>query len=1130
MIRASMRPPFGRRFPLLLAAAASTLSPAAVPSAADWSKLQTARNVGLASLEEGNLAEAGKRFEEVRRLAPTEPLGFANGAVAAMRAKDLASAGKLLAEARRLAPADPRVAALAGVLAEQGAQTDAAIEAYERAAAGDPRDLPSRWSAARLLADKPGSRPRAIRALEDALEQAPANVFLLLRLSELRRAEGDRSGAEAALEKAVQESGGTAASDDKLERFFAEAKTAFAAGDMTAAALKSRVVENLLRTSARYQQARHDVEPGVVGLPLEDWTPAVAEKIRARPAAIPVRFVARRDEALAALPDVTDVRVSGLESRDLAFVCASGIVIARAADGFRPGAPIPGSKGARSLELADVGNTGQLDVIVPGSLLRSGTGGWNRTALPAGERVVPLDVDSDGDLDLYVVSTSGDRLLRNNLDDTFADVTASALPPGTASLAAAVADFDRDGDPDLVLAKSGGGLRLLDNRRGGRLAERPANLPAAGAVTGIAAGDLDGDGRPDLVFTSESTASVARNRGDGTFAAPQAIAAGGVPLLFDFDNDGALDLLLSSPRGTTLWRNGGSGDFTRVDADLPAAVAAEAVDLDGDGDLDLALVTPAGRVELWTNEGGNANGWMDVALEGLSTGSAKVNRLGYGSEVEARAGELYVFRTARTPVTHLGLGSRRRADVLRILWTNGIPQNALSPAARALLREVQQLKGSCPFLYAFDAKRWRFVTDALGRSPAGLLYDGAHQAAADTREWLVVRGRDLAPSDGKLLLDFTEELWETVYFDLAQLRAVDHPTGVEIVSNERMVPPPFPEKRLFTVSRPEVPRATDGNGQDRTPEISREDGVYLGGFEPTRYQGIVAPHHLVLELPRARTARRVMLYLTGWIFYADTSINVSLSQGEKAERPSPPSLEVPDGRGGWKTAIAAMGYPAGKTKTMPLDLSDVLDRSDPRVRIRTNLEIYWDRIAYTVDEGDAPTVETTAPLVAARLFSRGFSRRVRESPDSPHVFLHDDTEPGPLWADMAGRYTRFGDVRELLTSADDRYVVMKSGDGVRLEFDATGLPRLPPGWTRDFVLELDGWDKDADRNTVAGQTVEPLPFHGMDDARYGDPGQTYPDDEASRRFREKYLTREGGPGEFLDALRSSPAAAADRRP
>jgi hypothetical protein len=292
-----------------------------------------------------------------------------------------------------------------------------------------------------------------------------------------------------------------------------------------------------------------------------------------------------------------------------------------------------------------------------------------------------------------------------------------------------------------------------------------------------------------------------------------------------------------------------------------------------------------------------------------------------------------------------------------------------------------------------------------------------------------------------------------------------------------------------------------------------------GGFRATRYQGIVDPHDLTLELPRARGARRVMLYLTGWIFYSDTSINVSLSQGEKTERPAPPVLEVPDGHGGWKVAIASMGYPAGKTKTMPLDVSGVLDRDDPRVRIRTNLEIYWDRIAYTVDEEEAPLTVTEAPLAAARLFFRGFSQRVRETPDGPHVFLHDDVETTPRWADMAGAYTRFGDVKDLVEAADDRYVVLKSGDCVRLEFDAAGLPPLPAGWTRDWLVILDGWEKDADKNTVAGQTVEPLPFHGMDDARYGAPDQAYPDTAAARKFRSEYLTRSGGPSEFLDALR-----------
>jgi len=111
-------------------------------------------------------------------------------------------------------------------------------------------------------------------------------------------------------------------------------------------------------------------------------------------------------------------------------------------------------------------------------------------------------------------------------------------------------------------------------------------------------------------------------------------------------------------------------------------------------------------------------------------------------------------------------------------------------------------------------------------------------------------------------------------------------------------------------------------------------------------------------------------------------------------------------------------------------------------------------------------------------------------------------------------------VRDLLQAADDRYVVMKGGDAVRLEFDAASLPTLMPGRVRDYVLVLDGWDKDADKNTVAGQTVEPLPFHGMDDARYGDP-QRFPDDEAHRRFRTEWLTRHGGPEEFLDALRTA---------
>jgi Tfp pilus assembly protein PilF len=67
-------------------------------SPAELSRLEAEKNLGLAALEEGDVAQARRRFEAVRKLAPAEPLGWADGAVAAMRTKDLSEARKLLAE------------------------------------------------------------------------------------------------------------------------------------------------------------------------------------------------------------------------------------------------------------------------------------------------------------------------------------------------------------------------------------------------------------------------------------------------------------------------------------------------------------------------------------------------------------------------------------------------------------------------------------------------------------------------------------------------------------------------------------------------------------------------------------------------------------------------------------------------------------------------------------------------------------------------------------------------------------------------------------------------------------------------------------------------------------------------
>ncbi len=824
-------------------------------SVADVSRLQAARNVGLAALEEDNLAEASRRFATVRQLAPADPLGWADGGVAAMRSKDLAAAERLLAEALRLAPADARVLALEATRRELAGDVTGAIEYFERAAAASPRDISARWNVARLQAARgDAGRVPAIRNLDAALTEAPANLFLLVRLGELLRAEGDKARAVAVSDHLAA----LVAGDAKLDQALAEGKQALTSGDARAASLKYRMAENVLRTVPRYQQARHDVEPGVVGLPLEEWGPAIAAAVRTRAAGpIPVTFALHADAGLSGVAGASAVRVTGKEGRDLAFAGEGGLRVAAAgAAGYRLGTAIPGSA-STDVAVADVTNSGQLDLVTPGALWVRDGDAYNKTPIAPGDRVVPFDVDADGDLDLYVSSKSGDRLLRNNLDGTWTDVTsASGLPAGVASRFAVAADFDRDGDVDLLLARPEGGFVLYDNLRGGRLAERNAGLPRSGDIRGAVAGDVNGDGRIDLVWTSDAGAFVALNRGDGTFLPAHPVGPGTAPLLFDYDNDGALDLFLANPSGpSALYRNDGAGGFAAAEVGpLPAARDAEAVDFDGDGDLDLVLVSPAGGAALYENRGGNANGWLDVALEGLPTGSAKVNRLGYGSEIEGKAQELYVYRVASRPVTRLGLGPRRRVDVLRIVWTNGVPQNALDPAVKTVLREIQQLKGSCPFLYAFDGMHWHFVTDVLGRAPAGLLFDGVHQAAADTREWLVVPGGILRPADGALTLDFTEELWETAYFDLAELSAVDHPSGVSLVANEKMVPPPFPPKAILTVARPLTPSAIDGQGRDRTARDRGRGRQLSGRLRPDTLPGA---RRAARPRPRAfRGARR----------------------------------------------------------------------------------------------------------------------------------------------------------------------------------------------------------------------------------------------------------------------------------
>ena len=708
--------------------------------------------------------------------------------------------------------------------------------------------------------------------------------------------------------------------------------------------------------------------------------------------------------------------------------------------------------------------------------------------------LLPVDYDHDGDLDLF---TTGAAMYRNNSDDedkgdeenkedeTFTDVSEQTFVqtavPQPAPAEAFSADFDDDGDIDIFTIHRETGCTLYDNLRQGKLRAVSDETGILQDVhyTAAAIGDYDNDGDFDIFLSTANQIYLYRNRGDGSFASDPRLGADVrdlSPVLLkniDYDNDGFVDLWVSGKDGMFLFRNDGTGQFDEPyplietvtptgGAILHNATAGAVGDYDNDGDLDLFFINSEGQLRALQNNGGNRNNWIQVRLEGITSGNNKVNRDGIGSKLEVKVGDLYQLQYVSEQVSHFGLGAFEAADVVRVVWSNGVPQNVVEPQARQRIQEKQILKGSCPFLYVYDGEKYQFVTDLLWRAPLGLVTSMGSVAPDETKDFVKISGTQIQPKSGKYSIQITEELWETAYFDEVKLIAVDHPADTDIFVNEQYTPPPFAE-------------------------------------------GVVEPHAIVLDLGDAPNDVPVTLFLSGWIFPTDTSINVALFQNPEIS-PRFPSVAMKDGTGAWETVIDMIGLPAGKNKTITVDLTGKFLSDDRHVRIETDMQIYWDAAFFTIGTQNVPIELTTLNPDSADLHYRGFSEMYRPTPHAPHLFDYQKVTTDAQWRDLAGYYTRYGDVNSLLQEVDDMYVILNAGDEITVKFDAARLPALKPGWVRDFILYSDGWDKDGDINTLTSQTVEPLPFHGMSAYPYPDT-EHYPDDEAHQRYQLKYNTR-----------------------
>ena len=806
--------------------------------------------------------------------------------------------------------------------------------------------------------------------------------------------------------------------------------------------------------------------------------------------------------------------VDGDGKSDLLVWSASGAHVFR--NGTLPLSPsgLEGLPGITSITPGDYDNDGLADLVVLTesgvSLFHNERGSLTRASMPLpAERFnkgVWLDFDHDYDLDLFLLGTRS-VLMRNNGDAGFSDETARfPFTPGTVVDATAFDLIPDTNGFDLVVLYQDNGAVLYQDKLAGVYEAIPiTGLPTANRW--ITAYDFNNDSWTDLTLSGPSGMTLIANQ-NGLLEAVATVGQAKGPVTFaDMKNRSIADLI----SGGYLFQNnaGKRGyhtdhvQFVLVDSVFNRATATAAADFDEDGRIDVAYIGANGSLHLALNQTETANHWLSVSLTGVRN-----LKLAMGAEVEVKAGPYYQKATYQGTALHFGVRDYRTIDTIRITWPNGLIQNQPQQAVDKAVtyKEAQRLSGSCPMIFTWNGSRFEFITDVLGVAPLGASAGDGQYFPVDHDEYIQIPGSALTPVNGQYDIRITEELREVAYLDKIQLIAVDHPTDTDLFTNDKFKAPPFPDFRLFGVKNRIYPvAAKDAPGQDVRAALLKRDRVYPDGFKRT-YSGVAEQHSLELDFGKAAPYNRAVLILNGWVDWADGSTFLGAMQEQKGGLVFP-YLQVKDETGAWRTVIDDMGIPAGKPKTIVVDLTGKFLSVSREVRIVTNLCVYWDEV-FLSEETTSPDVRLT-PMdsVVADLRYRGFSTpTIDPERKQPESFDYNRPMPLSMWNPTPGKYTRYGAVQALLDEVDDRMVVMGSADELALQFPVAGLPRLPDGWTRDFLLYVDGWAKDGDANTAYSQTVGPLPHHSMSQYPYPDT-EGFPIDGEHTLYREYYNTR-----------------------
>ena len=1096
-------------------------------------------NLGVAYMERQEQKNALGEFQQAYALDAHLDAARLNQAIALLNLQQFSQARTILDELAKREPKNPRVWYNLGLLEKSDGHADASAADFERVAAIDPDDADTQYF---LGQDYMALHeyPKAIAAFERALK---INSFHV--------------SAEFALAQAFQRSGEAPNARTHLLRFqhLVAAKLgapmSLTYGDQGKYSLAEIV-------SAGAEEIPHAIPVHFVDVTSESGLPT-----RALPFAIQGSAQTTAGASYGSGACVFDYDGDGRPDIFLVNADGSGRPALYRNLGNGKFADVTAQSGIRipgvgmGCTAGDYDNDGHSDLAVSyngGVALfhNDGGGKFHDVTASAGIQVTGepmgltfVDYDHDGDLDLYVARASAhaaansspsganvtNELWRNNGNGKFAEVTQeTGLGGDGPSWGATASDINNDRAVDLVVTSFNRPPTIYLNPREGKFrAEQPWAPAMPSPAVGALAFDFDKDGWVDLAFTHLGAPGLSLWRNvNGKQFVPVSLpkldwTRGWGLAALDYDNDGWIDLAAVGETGSAgrvvLLRNEGPAGLRDVSAEvgldkilLTRPRSLVAADFFGDGATDLLITQNGAPPVLLRNVGGNRNHWLRAQLTGLND-----NKSAIGAKVDIYAGTLHqkfevsaasgYLGQSDTNIT-VGLDNAAKIDIFRMLWPTGVLQDEINfPAdSRQTITELDRRGSSCPLLFAWNGHTFQFVADIIGSGIVGHWVGPDERNIPNPAEYLKVNGSDVQLRNGRLEFRLVEPEEELDYLDQVRLIAVDHPAGVEVYPNGHFsMYPPFPAFKVVATRAPHPPLgAWDDRGRNVLPQLLKRDHQFVTGFQTTPFAGFAKLHWLELDLGDWNPAHPLRLILDGFTDYFSASSLYSAWQA--GLKPIPPYIEALSADGDWHRVGGDMGFFSGLERTMTADLTGKLPPGARKIRIVTNLKIYWDRIRIDNSAADASYRVTQVPLANANLQFRGYPNYVEGKTPGDLTFFYDQVSATGPYAHQAGNYTRYGDVLPLLQQVDEKYVVFGSGDEVAVSFDPSSLPKLAPGWVRDYFFYANGFDKDMDFYADYGSTVTPLPKHTLVSYPYPR-GIAYPTDPSHLDYLLRYNTR-----------------------